>query len=90
MLLAIFVIIIKHQNKIILKYFFTEEKRDQLYKDLQEKDDIIKLSLEEGQLLLEDIKKVKKHLLNNEKLSDLITEQLLVSRMAVIYFRFKI
>lgn len=90
MLLAIFLIIIKPQNKIILKYFFTEEKRDQLCKDLQEKDDIIKLSLEEGQLLLEDIKKVKKHLLNNEKLSDLISEQLLVSRMAVICFRFKI
>lgn len=80
MLLAIFLVIIKPQNKIILKYFLTEEKRDQLCKDLQEKDDIIKLSLEEGQLLLEDIKKVKKHLLNNEKLSDLITEQLLVSR----------
>lgn len=90
MLLAIFLVIIKPQNKIILKYFLTEEKRDQLCKDLQEKDDIIKLSLEEGQLLLEDIKKVKKHLLNNEKLSDLITEQLLVSRMAVICFRFKI
>lgn len=90
MLLAIFLVIIKPQNKIILKYFLTEEKRDQLCKDLQEKDDIIKLSLEEGQLLLEDIKKVKKHLLNNEKLSDLISEQLLVSRMAVICFRFKI
>lgn len=90
MLLAICLVIIKPQNKIILKYFLTEEKRDQLFKDLQEKDDIIKLSLEEGQLLLEDIKKVKKHLLNNEKLSDLITEQLLVSRIAVLCFRFKI
>lgn len=90
MLLSIFLVIIKPQNKIILKYFLTEEKRDQLCKDLQEKDYIIKLSLEEGQLLLEDIKKVKKHLLNNEKLSDLITEQLLVSRMAVICFRSKI
>lgn len=58
-------------------------------KDLQEKDDIIKLSLEEGQLLLEDIKKVKKHLLNNEKLSDVISEQLLVSSMPVICFRLK-
>lgn len=90
MLLAICLVIIKPKKKIILKFFLTEEKRDKLFKDLQEKDDIIKLSLEEGQLLLEDIKKVKKHLLNNEKLSDLITEQLLVSRIAVLCFRFKI
>lgn len=72
----------------MLIYFLTEEKRDQLCNDLQEKDDIIKLSLEEGQLLLEDIKKVKKHLLNNEKLSDLISEQLLVS-LTVIFFGLK-
>lgn len=62
---------------------FTEERRDQLCKDLQEKDDTIKRSMEEGQLLLEDIKKVNKHLLMNKNMSDIISTQILVSMVYV-------